>query len=104
MTQSLQIFMEYKIKQENINEYEQVMEHIIAELPNFEASNMQWFVATDQPHLYVEMFKVPTEAHYVVLKKLRQDEEHYLFSKIHSMVEGGKEKIHCWAFRAMKEV
>lgn len=100
MLQSLHIFMEYKIKKEKISEYELAMKHIMMELREYEASDIQWFEATDQPNLYVEMFKVPTESHYNALKKLRQTSENSIFSKIHHMVEGGPSKIHCWAFKA----
>ncbi|WP_078551899.1 hypothetical protein [Bacillus alkalicellulosilyticus] len=100
MTDSLQIFMEYKIKQENLKEYEQAMEDILAILPEYEATNIQWFVASDQPFLYVEMFELPTKAHYHVLKKLRRSTDHAVFSKIVPFIEGGTEKIHCWAFHA----
>ncbi|MDY7221428.1 hypothetical protein P4637_18395 [Halalkalibacterium halodurans] len=103
MTQSLQIFIEYKIKKETINEYEQVMKEILQELPSYEASNIEWFVASDQPYLYVEMFEVPTTSHYHVLKKLRQSEDHRLFGKIIPMVEGGASAIHCWAFERKKQ-
>ncbi|WP_096201673.1 hypothetical protein [Bacillus sp. FJAT-45350] len=103
MSNYLQIFMEYKVKQENIQDYEKAMEEILKELPEFGASNIQWFVATDQDDLYVEMFEVPTDSHYHALKKLRQCNDHHIFSKIAPMVEGGCEKIHCWAFKKKVE-
>ncbi|MBU8908869.1 hypothetical protein [Desertibacillus haloalkaliphilus] len=100
MEQSLQIFIEYKVKPTKVKEYEEVMEKVVDLLPEFEASDIQWFIATDQPYLYVEMFKVPTKSHYLALKKLRQSDEHHLFSQIGPMVEGGLKSIHCWAFQA----
>lgn len=102
MSQSLQIFIEYKVKESRVNEYEAIMKAILDTLPEFGASDVQWFVADDQPHLYVEMFKVPTQAHYIALKKLRQSDEHHLFGRIAPLIEGGCEKIHCWAFKGMK--
>lgn len=98
MSQYLQIFMEYKIRPEKIAEYERLMEQVIKNLPEYGAYDIQWFIADDQPHLYVEMFKLPTQSHFMALKKIRQSETHHLFGKIAQMVEGGCEKIHCWAF------
>lgn len=99
MSESVQIFMEYKVKEEKIVEYELAMKEILAALPEFEATDIEWFVASDQPYLYVEMFKMPTLAHYHAFKKLRRDTDHYLFGKLIPFVEGGIEKIHCWAFQ-----
>lgn len=99
MTKPLQIFMEYKVKEAEIEPYEEAMKEIIQVLPEYGASQIEWFVAEDQPHLYVEMFEVPTLSHYHVLKKLRRSEEHSLFRKVVPYIEGGAEKIHCWAFQ-----
>ncbi|WP_017728958.1 MFS transporter [Halalkalibacterium ligniniphilum] len=102
MPQPLQIFMEYKIEEQKIDEYEREMERILATLQEFGASNIQWFVAADQPHLYVEMFEVPTASHYHAIKKLRQSEEHRVFGSITPMIKGGAKQIHCWAFEKRK--
>lgn len=99
MTKRLQIFMEYKVNKQHIHEYEQAMAIIIDELPQFGASNIQWFVAEDQPYLFVEMYEVPTTAHYHALKKLRQSNEHHIFGQIAPYIGGGTENIHCWAFQ-----
>ncbi|WP_088103143.1 MFS transporter [Halalkalibacter urbisdiaboli] len=99
MTKALQIFMEYKVIEQKINEYEQAMERVLTELPEFGATNIQWFVSEEQPFLYVEMYEVPTFAHYHALKKLRRSEEHHIFGEIAAYIDGGIEKIHCWAFQ-----
>ncbi|MCM3762235.1 hypothetical protein M3212_15790 [Alkalihalobacillus oceani] len=99
MTKPLQIFMEYKVKEAEIESYEAAMKEVIQALPEYGASRIEWFVAEDQPHLYVEMFEVPTQSHYHVLKKLRRSEEHSLFRTIVPYIEGGAENIHCWAFQ-----
>ncbi|WP_062052158.1 hypothetical protein [Bacillus sp. JCM 19034] len=99
MTKPLQIFMEYKIISHKIKEYEEAMELILETLPQYDVSNIEWFVAEDQPYLYVEMFHVPTVSHYKALKELRQSTDHPVFSSIVPYIEGGVEKIHCWAFQ-----
>jgi hypothetical protein len=99
MTKPLQIFMEYKVREQDIDTYEEVMKEIIKTLPDYEAENIQWYVADDQPFLYVEMYEVPTASHYQVLKKIRRQADHAVFGKIVPLIEGGAEKIHCWAFQ-----
>ncbi|MFC0471213.1 hypothetical protein ACFFHM_12120 [Halalkalibacter kiskunsagensis] len=99
MTKPLQIFMEYKVDETKIKEYEVAMTEIIKTLPNYEAANIQWYVAEDQPYLYVEMYEVPTSSHYQVLKKIRRSTDHPVFSQIVPFISGGAEKIHCWAFQ-----
>lgn len=99
MLKTLQIFMEYKVKKDKINEYERVMEEIIDALREYGAINVQWFVAYDQPHLYVEMFQLPTHEDYIKLKAMRKSRDHPIFGKLAELVEGHEEKIHCWAFQ-----
>ncbi|GAE26384.1 hypothetical protein JCM9140_2440 [Halalkalibacter wakoensis JCM 9140] len=100
MTKPLQIFMEYKVNKNQVHEYEQAMKEIIEVLPEYEATNIQWFVGEeDQPYLYVEMFEVPTISHYEVIKNMRRSAEHSTFGKIVPFIDGGAEKIHCWAFK-----
>lgn len=99
MTKRLQIFMEYKVKENQIDAYERAMKDVIHTLSDYEAENIQWYVAEDQPFLYVEMYEVPTASHYQVLKKIRRQAEHAVFGKIVPFIDGGAEKIHCWAFQ-----
>ncbi|GAE31136.1 hypothetical protein [Alkalihalobacillus hemicellulosilyticus] len=91
MTKPLQIFMEYKIIPQKIKEYEAAMEMVLTTLPNYDVSEIEWFVAEDQPYLYVEMFEVPTVSHYQALKKLRQSTEHPVFSSIVPFIEWREE-------------
>ncbi|WP_227938021.1 hypothetical protein [Alkalihalobacillus deserti] len=99
MTKSLQIFMEYKVKENSVEAYEHVMKEVIETLADYEAEKIQWYVADDQPFLYVEMYEVPTASHYQILKKIRRQADHTVFGKIVPYIEGGAEKIHCWAFQ-----
>ncbi|MFB5664222.1 hypothetical protein ACE4RR_20785 [Alteribacillus sp. HJP-4] len=90
--------MEYKIKHDKVTAYEEHMKKIAAHLRSLDASNFQWFTAADQPGLYVEMFEVPALSHYHTLKKQRCSKEHELFGKLDDYVDGGMNKVHCWAF------
>jgi hypothetical protein len=100
---SLQIFLEYKVNENRIDEYEALMAELLPALAEYGAEEIDWYEAADQKNLYVEMFRLPTMSHYHVMKKLRCTEEHPLFSKLSNFVEGGVRKIHCWAF-VQKEV
>ena len=98
-TSSLQIFIEYKIKETKVDEYEAAMKEILNKLPEFNAEKIDWFRATDQPFLYVEMFQVPTVAYYQAIKKIRKSVDHPVFGKLDQFLEGGLEKLNCWAFQ-----
>ncbi|RXJ00397.1 hypothetical protein DS745_12775 [Anaerobacillus alkaliphilus] len=99
---SLQIFIEYKVKEAEIEKYEGLMKEVLKKLTEFSAEKIEWFVATDQPFLYVEMFQVPTLAHYQALKKLRKSTDHTVFGQLDQFIEGGLEKLNCWAFQTQK--
>ncbi|WP_026690865.1 MFS transporter [Alteribacter aurantiacus] len=103
MSEKLQIFMEYKVKEDMVTEYEQVMKDILPALSEYGAEEVDWYEAADQKHLYVEMFTLPTMSHYHAMKKRRCTNEHPLFSKLDSLVEGGVKKVHCWAFVQKKQ-
>ncbi|MDG5786240.1 hypothetical protein QA612_01970 [Evansella sp. AB-P1] len=98
MNQGLQIFLEYKIKPEFVNEYEKHMNEILVELEQYSATEVDWYEAADQKHLYVEMFKLPTMAHYHAIKEMRQNSNHAVFGRLDQYVDGGIKKVHCWAF------
>ena len=98
MSAPLQIFLEYKVKKEFIKEYEKVMKEILIDLGEYGATNIDWYEAADQESLFVEMFKLPTMAHYHSIKKYRQDMNHPLFGRLDPFIEGGSKKVHCWAF------
>lgn len=99
MSQPLQIFMEYRINGDKVIEYEAHMqESLLKKIEEYEATEIQWFEAADQEHLYVEMFKVPTMAHYESIKEKRRDADHPVFGRLNEFVDGGMKKVHCWAF------
>ncbi|ADU29240.1 hypothetical protein [Evansella cellulosilytica] len=98
MNNQLHIFMEYRIKSEYVKEFENKMPDVMKELERHEAIETEWFEAADQKNLYVEMFKLPTHSHYHDIKNVRRDKAHPIFGQFDQYVEGGIEKVHCWAF------
>ncbi|WP_158738416.1 hypothetical protein [Alteribacillus sp. YIM 98480] len=100
MDEKLHIFMEYKIIPEQEQNYTRIMKEIAQVLPNYEVEKFQWFSAADQQCLFVEIFEVPTLSHYHTLRKWRCSKSHHIFGKLDDCIEGGVQKIHCWAFQA----
>ncbi len=103
MNKNIYIFMEYKIKTEKRKLYQQLMKETAAALSDYQVESFQWFQAVDQKGLYVEMFHVPALSYYHTLKKERRSKDHPIFGKLEECVEGGLEKINCWAFYAKHE-
>lgn len=98
MNPSIRVFIEYKINEADVNDYEQLMPSLINILQEEGASNVEWFEAADQPLLYVEMFEVSTLSHYQRLKQLRQTKNHPTFQLLDKHIVGGLPKLNCWAF------
>lgn len=99
MTHSLQILIQYKVSENSVKEYEYLMEEMLGKLPEYGASNIEWFISHDEPFVFVEKFKLPTIAYYHALKKCRKSKEHHLFGQLEQFIEGGLEKLNCWAFQ-----
>lgn len=100
MAREIQIFIEYKVRTEKTEQYEKVMNHILSLLPEFGANQIQWFLSTNHSNHYIEMFRVPTEAHYFALKKLRTMKNHQTFGLLDHFVDGGVNSIQYWALKA----
>ncbi|WP_164985174.1 MFS transporter [Ammoniphilus sp. CFH 90114] len=95
----IKIFMEYRIKPDDRLAYLEVMRKVYAVMVEEQkVKNYQFFEGTDQPSLFVEMFDVEALEDYERLKHLRCEAE----PMIDDWVQGGKEKIHMWAFKEMK--
>ncbi|MCD8503222.1 MAG: hypothetical protein LRY71_18180 [Bacillaceae bacterium] len=99
MTHTLQFFIEYKVNPNSVKEYECIMEQIVERLPEYGAEKIEWFISQDEPYVFMEKFTVPTLAYYHALKKYRKSKDHQLFGQLDPYVEGGLEKLKCWAFQ-----
>ncbi|WP_368505627.1 hypothetical protein AB3N04_08465 [Alkalihalophilus sp. As8PL] len=103
MDEVIDVFLEYKIDQNYVTQYEEYMPTVKRMLETFGAYDIKWFeAANDQPYLYVEMFKVNKHEHYEAIKSLRQAEENHFSKEFALFVDGGARKIHCWAFKQKK--
>ncbi|MEW9670639.1 hypothetical protein [Ammoniphilus sp. 3BR4] len=93
------IFIEYKISEKGIHEYLKTMKAVRERMINEQSVvNYQHFEGTDQPLLFVEMFDVETLEEYERLKHLRCEKD----PMIADWVQGGKDKIHMWAFKELE--
>ena len=92
------IFMEYKVRPEAVSAYEGFMKEIATSLQSSDAQGFRWYEAFDQPRLYVEMYEVENEEVYKKMKRARQTANHPIYGKLSEFIDGGVEKIHCWAF------
>ena len=95
MKNSLQIYLEYEIKQNLQPQYKQIMNTIINTLPQYDASNIQWEKSESSSNRYMETFAVPTESHYHALKRLRTSHRHLLFGLLDECICGGLKEIKC---------
>ena len=93
MKNTLHIYMEYEIKQSLRPQYKQIMNNIIATLPQYDAFNIQWEEAEDHSNRYIETFVVPTESHFHVLKRLRTSRRHLLFGLLDECICGGLKEM-----------
>jgi hypothetical protein len=95
MKKSLQIYMEYEIKQSLHDQYHQVMWDIIQSLPRYDAVNIRWEKSEGNPNRYIETFNVPTEAHFYALKRMRMSRRHLLFGLLDKCICGGLKEMKC---------
>ncbi|EIT84669.1 hypothetical protein A374_13295 [Fictibacillus macauensis ZFHKF-1] len=98
MKQRISVFIEYKIKEHVIEQYESQMERVLFEMKKAGITNLSWMKAYDQPFLYVESFDVSSIEAYKTIKAQRLQENHAVYGELHSLIHGGVGKIHCWAF------
>lgn len=91
----IKVFMEYRIKEENIGSYQAAMREVKEYMIKQNVMNYHHFEGVDQPFIFVEMYDVETISEYERLKELRCEKEPFFAE----FVSGGRGKIHMWAFR-----
>lgn len=99
MSNSFQVFIEYEIKKTFNHQYEQLMQNVISLLSEFGAEKIEWYSFDNQTNKYIEVFQVPTEAHFYALKKIRTSKHHAIFTHFENLVEGGGASIQYWALK-----
>lgn len=96
----IKVFMEYRIKADQIVAYQSIMEQVRQWMARQNAMNYEHLEGVDQSGLFVEMFDVKNMDEYYRLKKLRCEESPFFAE----CVVGGKDRIHMWAFKETSDV
>lgn len=78
-------FMEYKVEAHRVEEYRAYMRGLAAE-----HSELEWYEGTDQPHLFVELWRADSIDAAERTKKERQRER-----------SSWSNKVHAWTFQRM---
>ncbi|TCS92800.1 hypothetical protein [Hazenella coriacea] len=96
---SFTIFIEYRIKEDMWLSFVEIIPEIQHETAKLSSvTSHEFLTGSEQPFRVVEEVRLTDWEIYQQLRPFRTDGEHPLFSKWHSMIQGGKEKIHIWAF------
>ncbi|SFB09990.1 MULTISPECIES: hypothetical protein [unclassified Bacillus (in: firmicutes)] len=99
MENQFQVFFQYEIKKTMFHHYKQELPYTLKKLKEFGAKNIQCRQSTTNPYEIVESFRLPTEAHYFSLKKMRQSKSHRVFGNLDCLIEGGLKEIECFAIK-----
>jgi hypothetical protein len=97
MSNSVRIFIEYKVKPSLIQQYEMQMEKVLEQLPTFGANQINWFKEDRQK--YIETFSLPTISHFIAFRKLRGEKKNSIFGELDQFLEGGIENIQIHAVK-----
>jgi quinol monooxygenase YgiN len=98
---ALKVFVEYKIVPQKRNQFLTLLSSLVDWLEEKGARNVRFFEGTDQPHLFVEEYEVTDQYHYESIKEERLREVQPFLTDLHQCIEGGKKKVHIWAFREL---
>lgn len=97
MKHKLQIFIEYKIKSDFVEQYEAFMQNLIVTLPEFGVNKIEWYSSSENDFHYIEMYEVPSESYYFALKRLRDNiHPNSMFSSFKTFLTG---HTHYWVFK-----
>jgi hypothetical protein len=99
MNHSLQMYIQYEIKETSIELYQQLMKDILETLKAYDAIDIQWMPSSGSQTTFVEVITLPTESHYFALKKLRKSRRHLLFGMLDDCISGGLNEMDCFALK-----
>lgn len=97
LSKPVRIFIEYKVKESLIQQYEEHMEKVLDSLPSFGAHQIEWFNNGNQN--YIETFALPTISHFVAFRKLRGEKLNRIFGCLDQFMEGGIENTQMHAVK-----
>lgn len=91
------VFAEYRIVSEKRESYLHFMREVVSRYPETE-----WYEGTDQPDLFVEVWRGMGKRDYERWKAARLDPRNEEWSPLHAMIPGGTAKLHIWHFSAVR--
>lgn len=96
------IFIEYKVNQSYISEYNQAIQKVQQLLKEEQITSYKRYVATDQGPLYVEMLQVKSLSLYHKWREMMRNEDvHFPWNKISPYILGGITKFNMWSFEEL---
>ncbi|WP_421383936.1 hypothetical protein ACOJQI_05010 [Bacillus salacetis] len=99
MNHSLQMYIQYEIKESSIEQYQQLMKNILETLKSYDAVDIRWMPSPGSQTNFIEVITLPTESHYHALKKLRKSRHHLLFGMLDDCISGGLNQMDCFALK-----
>jgi hypothetical protein len=87
------VFVEYSILEDARRHYLDFMEAQRKKHPNLE-----WFEGTDQPNLFVELWREMSYEDYERMKRIRLDSTDGEWGSLGAWIKGGRTKLHLWHF------
>ncbi|WP_174732566.1 hypothetical protein [Mesobacillus harenae] len=95
----LKMVIEYDVKQCEINRYKNKLALIISTLTKYDADEIECLQSVEKTNRFVESFKIPTEAHYFAIKKLRLSKDHSVFGELDALLVGGLTELQFFAIK-----
>ncbi|GAA3409258.1 hypothetical protein ACFFNY_09255 [Paenibacillus hodogayensis] len=92
------VFVEYKVLPEQREAYLAWARELCGTEPLLEH-----YEGSDQPNLFVELWRGMSPERYAAFKLARQESEDRPWSELAGYVQGGPGKVHVWHFRRSQE-
>jgi hypothetical protein len=96
------VFIEYKIIAEKRDTFMELLPDLKQNADWHGGREYKIYEGTDQPNLIVEEFLVEDIERYQMIKTERLNPNSPLWKKHHQHIAGGADKLHIWAFKALK--
>jgi hypothetical protein len=97
MEQKLVMMLQYEVCENFFATYHKTISHIFSSLSYYDVLEYELFHYEGET--YVEKLIVPTESHYLSLKKLRTSKDHEIFGQLDPLIKGGVENMRIFAIK-----
>jgi len=97
MEQKLVMMLQYEVCEKFLVPYHETISHIFSSLSYYDVMEYELFHYDGQT--FVEKLVIPTESHFLSLKKLRTSKDHNIFGKLDPFIKGGVENMQVFAIK-----